>query len=111
MDIAFTKFEKELIDMLLAGEDAVLSLLRRQFSGATIHSRQQTGEGFYLLFDVQEEMPRVVDELPSVKPDFCFGDVDAIINGLRNGAGFFDLGEKRLPETTGRIYIWRKVDT
>ncbi len=105
METNFTRFEKELIDMLLVGEDPVLSLLRRQLSNATIHSRQQTRVGFYLSFEVSEETPRIIDEIPSAKPDFCFGDVDATITGLQNGASFLIwVKSGRLKELEGYTY-------
>jgi hypothetical protein len=31
---------------------------------------------------------RITDRHANTKPDFCFGDVDAQIDGLENGAGF-----------------------
>ena len=88
MTINISNFEMELINMLLAGEDDILSLLRKQFSHSMIRSKTNTGVGFYISFIVSEDMPRLFEELPTVKSRFCFGDVDAIIPGLRGGAGF-----------------------
>jgi hypothetical protein len=88
MNITLTKFEMDLLNILLAGEDTVLSLLRKQLLGATIPLRKQTDAGFYLFFDVSEELPRIPDQISSTKDSFCFGDVDATISGLQNGASF-----------------------
>ena len=88
MTITISNFEMELINMLLAGEDDILSLLRKQFSRSTIQSRTNTGAGFYTTFTIPEDIPRVSDEFPAVKSRFCFGDVDASLPELKAGAGF-----------------------
>lgn len=88
MSIALTKFEKELLDKLLEGEDTVLSLLREHLRNATVRSRKQSHVGFYVVFDIPELLPRITDKVSSAKSSFCFGDVDATINGSRSRAGF-----------------------
>ncbi|MFT3893688.1 MAG: hypothetical protein QM730_18825 [Anaerolineales bacterium] len=88
MNDKLLKFEEELMIMLLAGEDSVLSMLREQFESVNFFARELTGVGFYLHFNMPKEIARISDVLPSVKSNFCFGDVDATIEGLNNGAGF-----------------------
>jgi hypothetical protein len=86
--IDFTDFEKELMDKLLDGDDIVLAILRKQFQDSSIKFRKDTGVGFYLTFYIPNDLPPIFDEVPLCKPNFCFGDVKAHIQGLRNGAGF-----------------------
>jgi hypothetical protein len=88
MTIILSKFETDLLGMLLAGDNPVLSVLRKQLQNGTIRIRTQTEAGFYLIFDIPEDLPRITDESSSTKADFCFGDIEATVKGLNNGAGF-----------------------
>jgi len=78
----FTTLERQVMQLLLEGDDRMLSVLREQFSQATLHSREMTGVGFLTSFRLPPGVPRVQPE------SFEFGDVDADIEGLKYGAGF-----------------------
>lgn len=79
---ALTQFERAVLEKLLAGDRPVLAVLRAQAQAARLASREYTGAGFYLSFDVPPEAPA----LPS--QNFHFGDVNATVDGLQHGAGF-----------------------
>lgn len=76
------EFEQAVLEKLLEGDHPVLAVLRAQARAARLASREYTGAGFYLSFDVPPEAPA----LP--KQNFHFGDVNATVDGLQHGAGF-----------------------
>ncbi|MCL2726617.1 MAG: hypothetical protein FWD69_19530 [Polyangiaceae bacterium] len=78
----FSEFEHAVLAKLLAGDHAVLGVLRAQAQMARLASREYTGAGFFLSFDVPPEAPALATK------NFHFGDVTAAIDGLRYGAGF-----------------------
>jgi hypothetical protein len=71
------------MEMLLAGDDPTLDVLRKQFRLADVTDRQLTGVGFYVTFSVPSEVQRV-----EVRKLSHLGDVKAEIEGLQHGAGF-----------------------
>jgi hypothetical protein len=77
------KLETDLLDLLLAGDDPVLRVLRAQLAVAIRKPRQLTGVGFFTHFDFPPDALR----LPG-NPKFSFGDVVGDITGLQLGAGF-----------------------
>jgi hypothetical protein len=79
---ALNEFEQALLEKLLAGDHPVLAVLRAQVQAARVASREYTGSGFYLSFDIPPEAPALRKE------SFQFGDVNAAIDGLQHGAGF-----------------------
>ena len=81
-DATLTDFEKTVLECLLDGDDAILATLRQQLNACAHFEREFTGSGFYLKFEIPEDVQRV-------KPtDFHFGDVSATSDGLEHGAGF-----------------------
>jgi|CXWL01.1.fsa_nt_gi hypothetical protein len=82
-----TELEAEVLNWLLAGEDPVLLGLRNQLAIASVISREMTGHGFYLHFSIPPSTSKLHEKLPC-KPSFCFGDVNASVEGLNHGAGF-----------------------
>ena len=76
------EFEAAVLEKLLAGDSPALVVLRAQAQAARLSSREYTGAGFFLSFDVPADAPTVAAK------DFHFGDVDAVVDGLRHGAGF-----------------------
>jgi hypothetical protein len=76
------EFETAVLGKLLAGDHPVLAVLRAQADAASVASREQTGTGFFVSFDIPDHTPAL-----STK-DFHFGDVNAVVSGLKNGAGF-----------------------
>jgi hypothetical protein len=79
--------ETEAMDWPLRGEDPILEALRQQFAQATLRSRKMTGAGFYLTFDVPDDVARLQDTF-QVKSDFRLGDVEAQVDSLKAGIGF-----------------------
>jgi hypothetical protein len=79
--------ELQVMDKLLVGENLVLELLRNQLSVSRIASREATGIGFYLNFEVDSE-DFSLSKVPGVKTNFSFGDVEMSAKSLKNGAGF-----------------------
>ncbi len=79
-----TNLEREVMAMLLAGDDPTLRTLAAQLSVARVAGREFTGSGFFTTFDVPPEACR----LEHGKMSFSFGDVAAHLPALRHGAGF-----------------------
>ncbi len=52
-----TEFEREVMEMLLAGENPVLAILREQFAASDVVNCEFTGAGFYTTFSVPEGAP------------------------------------------------------
>jgi hypothetical protein len=77
-----TEFERAVLSKLLAGDHPVLTALRVQAQKARLASREYTGAGFFLSFDVPPEAPILATK------DFHFGDVNATVDRLQYGAGF-----------------------
>lgn len=86
-NLKITPLESEVIEWLLRGDEPVLAALRTQFSVASIFSRELTGKGFYLKFEIPSDAQRVLGAL-NAKPSFYLGDVEAQIDTLKRGAGF-----------------------
>lgn len=79
----FCPFEKAVMELLLAGEERTLEVLRIQMGHASVVSRKLTGAGFFTDMSVAPEAAPVRD-----LPSFVFGDVEASVSGLQHGAGF-----------------------
>jgi hypothetical protein len=86
----FTKFETDVITMLLAGDHPVLAAVRDQFAVAEIDSRKYTGVGYYLNFNLPTSHPKLHELLP-IKKYFLLGDVDVM------------LGEEKI---WGTVILW-----
>jgi hypothetical protein len=79
---ALSDFEQAVLEKLLAGDHPVLGVLRAQAHAGQLASREYTGAGFFLSFDVPLDAPALATK------DFRFGDVNAAVDGLQYGAGF-----------------------
>ena len=77
-------FEFAVLTKLLEGSHPVLDALRAQLPRLCVSRREVTGVGFYTYFALEDEDISA----PLVAGDVRFGDVDADIKGLKNGAGF-----------------------
>ena len=77
------EMEKRALEMLVAGEDDRLAVLRSQLKGASVARRELTGVGFFTHLSVAAHLPRVHGQKRLV-----IGDVYSEIAGLRNAAGF-----------------------
>ena len=82
MRLQLTVVEQVILQMLLAGDDDVLALLRAQFETAIIISRKMTGVGFFTDFAVPESVERTEPK------GFVIDDVHGNLSGLAHGAGF-----------------------
>jgi len=82
-----TSLESEVLRLLLAGDDPVLTALREQLAMSSVRSRELTGVGFWLFFSTPASVRKLHEQFP-VKADFAFGDVAASIESIERGAGF-----------------------
>lgn len=78
-----TQLEREVMKLLLQGDQHTLAVLRQQLDESKVESREFTGVGFYVKFAVPQSAPRITGN-----KSFNFGDVCADIDGLVRGAGF-----------------------
>jgi hypothetical protein len=78
-----TTLEDRVLEMLLRGEDEVLSVLRQQAKQMQVSSRKMTGVGFYTEFVVPPEAPRVLG-----RPTLKLGDVNGTADNVKHGFGF-----------------------
>ena len=76
-------FEKKLMEMLLVGDNDVLTQLRKQYELATVTSREFSDVGFYTSFSLQNRHDLCIDD-----KTFQIGDVDGVINGIEGAVGF-----------------------
>ncbi len=83
-----TKLEIDVMEFLLKGNNDVLEILREQYSNVIDISRtNNNGYGYYIYFIIRDDINKL-NEINNIKLDFCFGDVIATVEGLKNGAGF-----------------------
>jgi hypothetical protein len=80
--LVLTPIEREVMSMLLAGDDPDLHTLTAQFAAATAIGRELTGVGFFVDFQVPSGCHRLGDR------HFVIGDVIGELDGLQHGAGF-----------------------
>jgi len=78
-----TEIESRAMELLLHGDDPVLEILREQLRVSKVITREFTGVGFFTYFKVPENTKRIEGN-----KSFKFGDVEAEIEGLKDGAGF-----------------------
>jgi|SRR6266850_3312926 len=83
MHSSLNSLENTVLEMLLAGDNDRLTLLREQLKRAQVSSRKMTGVGFYTEFAVPPAIPRVPG-----RPTFRLGDVSGTAANVRNGLGF-----------------------
>jgi hypothetical protein len=81
--VELTPLEAAVLDMLLAGDDTHLAILREQRRLLRVTDREYSGVGFFTDLAIAPDAPR----LPGA-PMLRFGDVIADIEGLVHGAGF-----------------------
>jgi len=75
--------ERRVLEMVVAGEHAVMRRLQVQVTVCGVRDRERTGVGFFTMLDVDRSMAEPAD-VESAR----FGDVVAEMDGLRFGAGF-----------------------
>ncbi len=74
---------EQVLQMLLAGDEPVLDILRKQLEVAKRGPLEKTGVGFFVHFDLPQEASRVPGN-----PSITLADVFAEIEGLQYGTGF-----------------------
>lgn len=85
--LEFNEFEIKVIEYLLDGNNTTLTILRKQFKSSFLKSREFTGRGLYINFDLPDNIERV-DADKRVSPKFCFGDVGAFLGTQKQKVGF-----------------------
>jgi hypothetical protein len=88
---ALTTLEEQVIRMLLAGDDAILSSLRDQAEHLTVSSREMTGVGFFTELVVTGSAATA-----AIARSFRLGDVSGTADGVMHGLGFLLLVEDGL---------------
>lgn len=81
--IDLTSLQKQVLEMLLNGDDEVLAILREQAKHGSVTSNRETGVGFYTEFAVPSEIQRA----PGHKT-FRLADVNGTAANLNHGLGF-----------------------
>ena len=82
-DSGLSDLERDVLEMLLAGNDARLEQLRGQLDACRVRSREMTGVGFWTSLAVPPGIEGVGNGLRT-----RLSDVVATIEGLEHGAGF-----------------------
>ena len=83
VDAGHVSLEREVMDLLLAGDDPVLSGLREQLQQCRVAKRMFSGVGFVTDFALPTEVSPI-----DAKSLFFLSDVRADLNGQRAAAGF-----------------------
>jgi hypothetical protein len=78
-----TSLQKQVLEMLLNGDDEVLAILREQAKHGSVTSNKETGVGFYAEFVVPSEKQRT----PGCQT-FRLTDVHGTAAGVNHGLGF-----------------------
>jgi hypothetical protein len=98
-----TAFERRLLSLFLAGDHAVLELLRRQAASVSVASRDHTGVGVFVYFQVP-------DTVPTVQPrEMVFGDVNVELANAQPGVAallFIEAGRLRCLELVTASGPW-----
>lgn len=84
-----SEFEKNLMEMLLDGDDPVLKGLKNQYGNSVIESRKFTGAGFFTHFKVAGGIEAVAQG-----KNFQIGDMHASFDGIKAAFGFILFVEK-----------------
>ncbi|MFQ3650694.1 MAG: hypothetical protein SNJ75_10190 [Gemmataceae bacterium] len=82
MESSILHLEDEALNLLLAGDDRVLHILRQQLECAN-RTREFSGTGYFTYFAVQPGVQHLYGN-----PSFSFGDITAEIQGLQYGVDF-----------------------
>lgn len=77
------QLEREVLDLLLAGDHPTLATLRAQAARARVVARKLSGVGFFTDFEIPADARTV-----SHPRDFEIGDVEAELEGLARVASF-----------------------
>jgi hypothetical protein len=59
IEVSQENLERQIMDLLLQGDHPVLTVLQQQYAAAKIVNRKFSGVGFFLHFEVPENVPLV----------------------------------------------------
>ena len=76
-----SEIERKLLDALLEGDDPILGSLRAQLAESKIESRELSGSGFFLNFEIPDSVPKINPERIIV------GDVYFDLEGVQHDGG------------------------
>jgi hypothetical protein len=99
-----TNLEQAVLEMMLAGDNPQLRILREQFSNASVLKREFTGSGFFTDLKIPAAVPRL-----QCKQRVTITDVSAEIPSLKHDAGFvLFIDEGRMTCLEGFCYdeVW-----
>jgi hypothetical protein len=78
-----TSLQKQVLEMLLNGDDEVLAILREQAKHSSVTSNKETGVGFYTEFAVPSEIQRAPG-----RQTFRIADVNGTAASVNHGLRF-----------------------
>ena len=80
-------FEKEVMNMLLSGEDSLLEILRTQYANSKVVLREFTGCGFFTHFEISNEYVQIdfSGRINDVCAKLSNGDLIFFILYIENG--------------------------
>lgn len=74
----------QVMEMMLSGEEEILSVLREQYKHASVVSEKHDDAGFFINYRVNKEI-KVMDKY---KDTFQIGNVDGTVSDLDGAVGF-----------------------
>jgi len=77
------EMERRALEMLLAGEDDRLAVLRAQLNGASVARRELSGAGFFAHLSIPASLSRLHE-----RKQLIIGDLYSELAGLQHPAGF-----------------------
>ncbi len=72
------------MEMMLSGEEEILSVLREQYKNASVASEEHDDAGFFINYRVNKEI-KVMDKY---RDTFQIGNVDGTVCGIQGAVGF-----------------------
>jgi hypothetical protein len=94
---------RAILEILIAGDDPVLAALRVQSRAARIVREDRTDVGFFVVFEVADDAPRV-----DGRNDFVIDDVAGEIDGLEGPARFLlSVNDGALDFLEGSVFGFR----
>lgn len=79
-----TQLANQVMEMLLMGDDAILTILKEQYTGASIISEECTNVGFYINYQINNA-PIIPKEYNGT---FQIGDLDGAVGNINGAVGF-----------------------
>jgi hypothetical protein len=92
--------ERQVMQLLLAGDHPTLDVLRQQFAHCLVAEREFTGMGFFTTFEVPSGIPKIESRVR-----IFIGDVCAEVDDLGYGCGFTLFVDDGVIETL-ECHLW-----